>query len=72
MVTLALIIAGLGGLSFFTSIIVSAFNENLYELRENRIYSAIDKFQDYTIICGFGRVGQEIARQMQKIGKNLW
>jgi len=65
-ITLVLIIFGLGVLAFFTSIIVSAFNEKMHELRESHTYAAIEKFDDFVIICGFGRVGQEITRQMRR------
>jgi len=66
LVTVALILTGLGGLSFFTSIIVSAFNEKMYTLRENRTYAELSRFENFIIICGFGRVGQEIARKFEK------
>jgi len=66
LVTIALILTGLGVLSFFTSIIVSAFNEKMYTLRENRTYAELSRFDNFIIICGFGRVGQEIARKFEK------
>ena len=66
MVTIALILAGLGVLSFFTSIIVSAFNDKMHTLRENRTYAELSKINDFIIICGFGRVGQEIAKLFYK------
>jgi len=65
-VALALIIIGLGVLAFFTSIIVTAFTEKMGELAENRTYTEVEKQEDFVIICGFGRVGQEVARQMEK------
>ncbi len=65
-VAIALIISGLGALSFFTSIIVAAFNEKMYLLRENRTYAELDHYHEFIIICGFGRVGQEIAKQLKK------
>ena len=64
LVTSALIIAGLGILAFFTSIIVAAFNEKMHEFQEERVKSRIEKLTDTTILCGFGRVGQEIAIQL--------
>ncbi|MDF1584669.1 MAG: NAD-binding protein [Methyloprofundus sp.] len=64
LVTSALIIAGLGVLAFFTSIIVAAFNEKMYEFQEERIKARIEKLTDTTILCGFGRVGQDIALQL--------
>jgi voltage-gated potassium channel len=64
LVTMTLILTGLGVLSFFTSIVVSAFGEKMHTLRENRTYSELDRFKSFVIICGFGRVGQEVARQL--------
>ncbi len=66
LVTIALILTGLGVLSFFTSIIVSAFNEKMYTLRENRTYAELSRLDNFIIICGFGRVGQEIAANLTK------
>ncbi len=66
LVTLALILTGLGVLSFFTSIIVSAFSEKMHTLRENKTYAELSKLNNFIIICGFGRVGQEIAKQFEK------
>jgi voltage-gated potassium channel len=66
LVSVALILTGLGVLSFFTSIIVSAFNEKMHILRESRIYSELDRYKSFVIICGYGRVGQEIAQQLKK------
>ena len=61
LVTMVLIISGLGVLSFFTSIIVSAFQEKLGEVRDRRVATLLEKKKNFTIICGFGRVGQVVA-----------
>jgi len=66
LVAISLILSGLGVLSFFTSIIVSAFNDKMHDLRENRTYALLDKHKDFIIICGYGRVGQEVAQQLYK------
>jgi voltage-gated potassium channel len=63
-ITLVLIIAGLGVISFFTSIIVSAFGEKIDEIRAHRIYSEVERKRIDTLICGFGRVGQVVAERM--------
>jgi len=65
LVTVTLILTGLGVLSFFTSIIVAAFNDKMHVLRENRTYAELSRYKSFIIICGFGRVGQEIARQFE-------
>ncbi|NOQ17554.1 MAG: potassium channel protein [Methyloprofundus sp.] len=64
LITTALIISGLGVLAFFTSIIVAAFNEKMSEFQEDRVKANIEKCSDSTILCGFGRVGQEVARHL--------
>ncbi|MGZ8190227.1 MAG: NAD-binding protein [Methylococcaceae bacterium] len=66
LVTMSLILSGLGVLSFFVSIIVSAFNDKMNDLRENRTYAELNRYHSFIIICGFGRVGQHIARQLKK------
>ena len=66
LVTVTLILTGLGVLAFFTSIIVAAFNDKMLTLRENRTYAELSRYKSFIIICGFGRVGQEIARQFEK------
>lgn len=78
LVAMALILSGLGVLSFFVSIIVGAFSEQMNVLHANRTYAELEQYKNFVIICGFGRVGQEIAWQLHKdrqqfivIDKNL-
>jgi len=66
LVAIMLILTSLGVLSFFTSILIAAFNEKMPELRENRIYSELENYKSFIIICGYGRVGQEIAKRLNK------
>jgi len=71
LVTTALIVSGLGLLAFFTSIIVAAFSEKMHEFQEDRVKASIEKLTDATILCGFGRVGQDIARQLRQDKQNF-
>jgi voltage-gated potassium channel len=66
LVAMALILTGLGILSFFISIIVSAFSDKMHDLQENRIYAELKRYESFIIICGFGRVGRHIAMQLEK------
>ena len=66
LVAISLILTGLGVLSFFTSIIVAAFNDKVHTLSENRTYAELGRYNNHVIICGFGRVGQEVAKQFEK------
>lgn len=66
LVAMALILTGLGVLSFVISIIVSAFSDKMQDLRENRTYAELKRYESFVIICGFGRVGRHIAMQLEK------
>jgi voltage-gated potassium channel len=66
MVALLLIVAGLGVISFFTSIIVSAFGEKINEIRTHRMFSEVERKRVDTLICGFGRIGQVVAERLQR------
>jgi voltage-gated potassium channel len=63
-VALALIVSGIGVLAFSTSIVVAAFQEKLGELREHRVISELERGPRYTVICGFGEVGQVVASRL--------
>jgi voltage-gated potassium channel len=64
MVAIMLILTSVGILSFFTSILIAAFNEKMPMLQENRTFAEIEHYKQFIIICGYGRVGQEIARRL--------
>jgi len=60
-VSMLIIITGIGLISFLTSIIVSSFNERLSELREDKVMQEVSKKSNIIIICGFGVMGQKVA-----------
>lgn len=61
LVAVILIFTSLGILAFFTSILISGFNEKIPILRDNRTYAELERYRSFIIICGYGRVGQKIA-----------
>ncbi len=65
-VAIMLILVSLGILSFFTSILITAFSEKMLSMRESRTYAQLDRFENFIIICGFGRIGQEISRHLYR------
>lgn len=67
-VAMILIVLGISTLAFLTSIIVSSFQEKIVELKEGRIFTDIEKIRDYILICGFGRVGEVIAKLLHHDG----
>ncbi|KJV05636.1 potassium channel protein [Methylocucumis oryzae] len=66
LVAMCIILSGLGVFSFLTSIMVSAFSDRMQDMRENRTYNELKRFNEFVIICGFGRVGEHIAKQLAK------
>ena len=63
-VAMVLVFAGIGVISFATSIIVMAFQEKMRDLRDNRVYAEVERKSDLTIVCGFGRIGQVVAERL--------
>jgi len=66
LITMVLIVAGIGVISFFTSIIVSAFAEKLPEVSAQRVFSDLERYPKHTILCGYGRVGQVVAQRLAR------
>jgi len=66
LIAMALIFTGLCVLTFFISIIVSAFNDKMQVMRINQTYAELNRYDSFIIICGFGRVGQHIAKELEK------
>jgi voltage-gated potassium channel len=67
-VAMVLVFAGIGVISFATSIIVMAFHEKMRELRDNRVFAEVERLSDITIVCGFGRIGQVVAQRLNAAG----
>ena len=63
-VAMVLVFAGIGVISFATSIVVMAFHEKMRELHDNRVFAAVERLTGITIVCGFGRIGQVVAQRM--------
>lgn len=70
-VSMILIIFGVAIIAFLTSIIVSSFQNKLIELKESRLFSDIEKLQHFIIICGYGRVGEVVAKMLHEDGTDL-
>ena len=63
-VAMVLVFAGIAVISFATSIIVMAFHEKMGELRDNRVFSSVERRSGVTIVCGYGRIGQAVAERL--------
>jgi len=62
-ISMLTIIAGIGMISFATSVIVSAFSERLSEIKEGRIIEQVNKSRSFLIICGYGQMAKMFFRQ---------
>ena len=63
-VTIVLVVSGVVVIAFSTSIIVTAFTEKMRKLREDRVFSEIERYDGYTLIGGFGRMGEAVAEKL--------
>jgi len=70
-VSMLIILTGIGAISFLTSIIVSAFNEKLPEIKETRVMNQIMKKKDLNLVCGYGKIGQLVSKKLQEAGETL-
>lgn len=68
-VAMVLVFAGIGVISFATSIVVMAFHEKMRELHDHRVYAEVERKTDLTIVCGFGRIGQVVAQRLAVAGE---
>ncbi len=70
-VSMLIILTGIGAISFLTSIIVSAFSEKLPEIKETRVMNLILKKRDLNLVCGYGKVGQLVAKKFKESGESF-
>ncbi|WP_300455582.1 potassium channel family protein [Accumulibacter sp.] len=65
-------LAGMGALTFlFTSLSVFFLEKDLDQsLRRRRMEKRIQKLRQHFIICGFGRVGRSVGRELQNTGRH--
>ncbi len=64
--TIFLIIIGIGFISFSTSIIASAFTEKLEELKKDRLFRVVRSMNDVYLICGFSYEGEILAEKFKE------
>ena len=70
-VTIFIIISGVGVLSFFTSLIVSAFNERLDEFKEAKMIENVTKLKKFYLICGYDTIAREVVKEYKFKNKNI-
>ncbi len=70
-VSMIVIIAGIGILSFATSIIVSAFTEKLDELKADRVMESVQKMRQFYLVCGYSVIASMVAKRLFKEGNDI-
>ncbi len=66
-----LVFIGIALISFLTSIIVSAFQEKLDDIKNDRLISKAKKLSEACIVCGYGRMGEFVAQRLSDEGKDV-
>jgi len=69
--TMLTILAGPFATVYIVGALIKVITEGEIQtaMAENRKLKSIDEIKKHTIICGFGRIGQTIARELEKAGK---
>ena len=62
--TLFLVIGGMGVIAFFTSIVTTSLHDKMPLIKEEKVIGESNSYKEFTIICGFGRMGQVLAEQL--------
>jgi len=63
--TMVLIVFGIGFISFSTSIIVSAFTEKLEELKADRVVREAKSMNDVFLLCGYSNESEILAKRFK-------
>jgi voltage-gated potassium channel len=69
--TMFLIVVGIGFISFSTSIIASAFTEKLQEVKADRVFRTIKHMNDVYLICGYSNEAEILAERFKKDNINF-
>jgi len=70
-VAVIVITAGIAVLAFTTSLVVSAFDEKLDEIRETKIVNNLSSSKQYYIVCGYENIAQEVVRKLIQTKQNV-
>ena len=70
-VAILVIVTGLGAITFLTSIVVSAFNEKLPEIKRARVFNQVAKTKNLILVCGYGKIGQIVSEKLQARGEKV-
>ncbi len=71
--TMGLIVLGTGSVFFVVGSVAEYFIELRFAelLRRKRMEKSLQKLESHYIICGYGRIGKEVARELMKRGMSV-
>ena len=67
-----LMLLGISGIALLTGIVSSAFTDKIIKMKlnvEELMEKKIKKLENHFIICGYGRVGKVVAKEMERFKK---
>jgi len=67
-VAMVIIVSGVAVLAFTTSIVVSAFTEQLDTIKEQKVVSDVSKMKHFYLVCGYSEVASIVAKRLFKDG----
>ncbi len=59
-----LVFAGLGVLAMLTSLITTTLGQRISAVREQKSHQHIENLKEFVLICGFGKMGEELAHKL--------
>jgi voltage-gated potassium channel len=59
-----LVFAGLGVIAMLTSLVTTTLGQRISAVREQRSHQHIEKLKEFALICGFGKMGEELAARL--------
>ena len=65
-VAMIIIVSGVAVLAFTTSIVVSAFTEQLDSIKEQKMVSDISKMKHFYLICGYSPIAEIVTKRLLK------
>lgn len=61
-----LVFAGLGVLAMLTSLVTASLGQKINAVREQKNHEHIENLKDYVLVCGFGKLGEELCHKLYR------
>lgn len=70
--SITLAIGGIGIVAYIFTIVLTNFSEKMMKFtKEAKIMKKIERMDDYYVICGYGRVGQAVVKNLDERNHNI-